>query len=301
MTLPGYLKILPEIKIRLENRAPLVALETTVVTHGLPYPDNIQLAIEMEETVIKHGSTPATVGFIEGLLHVGMHQDALIRLATSSSVHKIGKRDFAPAALYKWNGGTTVSGTLAAASLVGIQVFATGGIGGVHHNGNDISSDLPDLARSPVIVVCAGVKAILDIPATYEYLETWGVPVVGYQTQEFPAFYSTNSGIHLPVTADTAGEVAEMAELHWSSGFNSALLIVVPPPADEAIPSDEIAGAIDQALRESIEKQLTGQAVTPFLLARVNDLTDGESKKANLALLKNNARIAAEISQALPD
>jgi len=298
MNLPAYFRVLPEIATCLANRAPIVALETTVVTHGLPYPDNVHLAIEMEETVRKSGATPATIGFLDGVLYVGMVQADIERLASSLAPHKVSKRDFAPAVALKWNGGTTVSGTLAAACLAGIPVFATGGIGGVHRGGYDISADLPDLARSPGIVVCAGAKAILDIPATVEYLETWGVPVVGYQTAEFPAFYSTSSGIHLDVTVETSGAVAKMAFLHWASGFTSALLTVVPPPSDEAIPAEFVAAAIEQALQEVVDKQITGQAVTPFLLSRVSELTGGKSKRANLALLKNNARVAAEISLA---
>ena len=298
MNLPAYLRIMPEIGVCLDERAPVVALETTVVTHGLPYPDNIQLAGEMEATVRKFKATPATIGFLDGMLHVGMSQDELERLATSTHSRKISKRDFAPAAVGSWDGGTTVSGTLAAASMTGIAVFATGGIGGVHHGGMDISADLPDLARHRVIVVCAGAKAILDIPATVEFLETWGIPVIGYKTSEFPAFYSTRSGIDLTVVAESPQAVAEMAYFHWSSGFSSALLTVVPPPQEDALPASEVSKMIDRALLEAKDHHITGQAVTPFLLSRVSELTGGESKKTNLALLKNNARVAAEISEA---
>jgi pseudouridylate synthase len=298
MNFPPYFLLLPEVDECLKQCAPIVALETTVVTHGLPFPDNLSLAIEMEDIVRKFGATPATIGFLDGVLHIGMAKDDLGRLATSPGSHKISKRDFAPAVVSGWSGGTTVSGTITAASMTGIRVFATGGIGGVHRGGSDISADLPDLARSPVVVVCAGVKAILDIPATVEYLETWGVPVVGIGTSEFPAFYSVSSGIPLMVAFDSAPPVAKMAFLHWASGFNSALLAVVPPPKDDAIPTEFVAAAIDQALQEADEKSITGQAVTPFLLARVSELTGGISKRANLALLRNNARIAAEISLA---
>jgi pseudouridine-5'-phosphate glycosidase len=298
MKLPSYFRVMPEVKECLEKRAPVVALETTVVTHGLPYPDNIRLADEMEATVRKYKATPATIGFLDGKLHVGMNREDMERLATSARSRKISKRDFAPAAVGQWDGGTTVSGTLAAASMTGITVFATGGIGGVHHGGMDISADLPDLARDRVIVVCAGAKAILDIPATVEFLETWGVPVIGYKTNEFPAFYSTSSGIGLTVVAESPQTVAEMAYIHWASGFSSALLTVVPPPQADALPASEVSRVIDRALLEAKEKDITGQAVTPFLLSRVSELTGGESKKANLALLKNNARVAAEISEA---
>ena len=298
MKLPAYVRVLPEIETCLASHAPVVALETTVVTHGLPYPDNIQLAVGMEQVVRDVGCTPATIGFLNGILHIGMKQADLVSLASAPNSHKLSKRDFAPAVVSKWNGGTTVSGTLAAATLAGIPVFATGGIGGVHRGRMDISADLPDLARSPVIVVCAGAKAILDIPATIEFLETWGVPIIGYQTDEFPAFYSITSGIRLSVTASTANVAAEMAHTHWSSGFRSSVLVVVPPPAEEAIPVERISGAIDQALREARKKHISGQAVTPFLLSKVSELTGGESKHTNLALLRNNARIAAQIGLA---
>ncbi len=298
MNLPDYIRVLPEIAACLANQAPIVALESTVITHGLPYPDNLQLAIDMEQVVRDSGATPATIGFLGGRLFVGMEKDDLVRLATQNSSHKISKRDFAPAVVARWDGGTTVSGTLAAASMVGIPVFATGGIGGVHRGGADISADLPDLARSPVIVVCAGAKAILDLVATSEYLETWGVPVIGYQTAEFPAFYSTSSGIPLSVTAQTAETISKLANIHWSSGFTSGVLVAVPPPLEAAIPPELVSQAIEQALQEASKKHITGQAVTPFLLSRVSELTGGESKKTNLALLKNNARIAAQISLA---
>jgi pseudouridine-5'-phosphate glycosidase len=215
-------------------------------------------------------------------------------------VWKISRRDYAVAVAQKRDGATTVAGTMIAANWAGIRVFATGGIGGVHRgNGVDISADLPELARTPVIVVCAGAKAILDLPATLEWLETRGVPVVGYGTDEFPAFYSRTSGLKLEARADSPEEVAAMAQELWSLGLGGGLLVCVPCPAEAARPTAEMESAIATALQEAEARGVRGKAVTPFLLARVSELTHGESKSANLALLENNARVAAQIAVAL--
>ena len=295
--LPDAFVLGEEVRQALAQGAPLVALESTVITHGLPRPENLELARALEGEVRQGGATPATVGLIEGKVHIGLSQAELEFLANADGVRKVSRRDFGVAIARGESGGTTVAGTLIAAAAAGLQVFATGGIGGVHRQAPfDVSADLPELARAPLVVVCAGAKAILDIPATLEYLETMGVPVVGYRTDLFPAFYSISSGLPVQVRADSAGEVAAIAGAHWKMGIASAVLVAAPPPAEDALPSEAIEGAIRQALDEAAAKGVRGQQVTPFLLARVSELTGGHSLKANLALLRNNARIAAEIA-----
>lgn len=295
-----YFRYSPEIYKARQLQAPLVVLETTVLTHGLPYPKNLKLAKDMEAQVREYGATPATIGVLDGIIQVGLSDDQLEFLVQAKDLRKVSRRDFAPAIARKESGGTTVAGTLIAAHAAGIQVFATGGIGGVHRGAPfDVSTDLQELARTPVIVVCAGAKAILDLPATLEYLETLGVPVVGYQTDEFPAFYSLSSGLPVSVRVDSPEEVAELAKAHWGLGLDSALLVTVPPPRESAIPVGDAERAIEQALLEAEQKDVRGQDVTPFLLRRVSELTGQSSLKANLALLLNNARVAAEIAAAL--
>lgn len=296
----NYFRFSPEVSKARQLKAPLVALETTVVTHGLPYPKNVQLARDMEAQVREYGATPATIAVLEGMIQVGLSDAQLDSLIRQEDLKKISRRDFAPALARKGSGGTTVAGTLITAHAADIRVFATGGIGGVHRTPPfDISADLPELSRTPVVVVCAGAKAILDLPATLEYLETLGVPVVGYQTDEFPAFYSVRSGLPVSVRCDTPAEIAEMAATHWDFGIQSALLVVVPPPAEVALPVEEVEISINQALLEAEEKGIRGQAVTPFLLSRISELSGQASLKANLGLLLKNARVAAEIAVAM--
>jgi pseudouridine-5'-phosphate glycosidase len=280
--------------------APVVALESTVITHGLPRPENLQLARELEAQVRSVGAVPATIGVLDGVIHIGLTDEELEHLAYADGTRKISRRDFGIAIAKRESGGTTVAGTLIAAHTAGLQVFATGGIGGVHRQAPfDVSADLPELARTPMVVVCAGAKAILDIPATLEYLETVGVPVVGYQTDEFPAFYSVSSGHKVGARADTPEEVAAIAKAQWGLGIESAILVVVPPPAEVAIPAEDVEGAIQQALRDAEAQHITGSAMTPFLLPRVSELTGGASLRANLGLLRNNAHVAAEIAHHL--
>jgi pseudouridine-5'-phosphate glycosidase len=228
---------------------------------------------------------------------VGLSEEQLERLAQETDLRKVSPRDVARLILKRESGGTTVAGTLFLAERTGIRVFATGGIGGVHRQpGLDISADLPQLASTPLIVVCAGAKAILDLAATLEYLETSGVPVIGYQTDEFPAFYSQSSGFPVNVRIDSPEDIVKFAQAHWEMEMNSALLVTVPPPVEVALTKDEIDGAINQALEEAVLRGIQGQAVTPFLLKRVSELTGGASLRANLGLLRNNARIAAQIA-----
>ncbi len=298
--IPKHFHITPEVAQAKSMGKPLVALETTVLTHGLPYPQNLELAQRMEKIVRSEGATPATIGVLEGNVCIGMEPEQVETMVASSNLRKISRRDFGPAIAQSASGGTTVAGTLIAAHAAGIQVFATGGIGGVHrHPPFDISADLPQLSRTPVVVVCAGAKAILDLPATLEYLETMGVPVVGYRTDAFPAFYSSESGLPVSARADSAKEVAAIARAHWGLGLESAVLVVAPPPEDVALPAAEVSSAIEQAVTEAQEEQIRGQAVTPFLLARVSELTGEASLRANLGLLHNNARVAAKVAAAL--
>lgn len=279
---------------------PIVALESTVLTHGLPRPQNLQLAHDMERAVREQGGTPATIGFLDGCLHIGLTETELGRLANEQHAYKVGPRDFATVIMHQASGGTTVAGTMFACKTSNVKVFATGGIGGVHREmSTDISADLQALATIPMIVVCAGAKAILDLPATLEYLETMSVPVIGYGTDEFPAFYSRESGLGVSLRLNTPQEIVYFAKTHWSAGLQSAVLVVNPVPAADAIPRAEIDPMIARASREAKEQKVHGKELTPFLLRRISELTKGESMKANLALLLNNARLAAQIARAM--
>jgi pseudouridine-5'-phosphate glycosidase len=300
--LPKTFIIAPEVSQALSYGTPLVALESTVITHGLPYPENLNLAEEMEQIVRSENAIPATIGVINGKIHIGLNHDQLLFLAKGETpVRKISGRDFGIALARRENGGTTVAGTLIAAHWAGIKVFATGGIGGVHRgNPNDISADLPELAKTPMIVVCAGAKAILDLPATLEYLETMGVPVLGYQTDDFPAFYSRTSGMKVTVRVDSPKEAAEIAQMQWNLKIWRAVLVANPPPQEDAILPETVEGHIQRAIQEAEEHHVTGFRVTPFLLKRVSELSEGKSLKANLALLRCNARVAAQIAAAFP-
>jgi pseudouridine-5'-phosphate glycosidase len=295
--LPQFFQLSRDVERALLTGKPVVALESTVISHGLPTPENLALAREMEAVVRAGQAQPATVALLNGIVRIGLDPGELKWLAGGGELRKISVRDLGPGIQAKASGGTTVAGTIFAARRAGIEVMATGGIGGVHRNStNDISTDLPQLARTPMVVVCAGAKAILDLDATLEYLETWGVPVVGLQTDEFPAFYSASSGLPLTVRAENPAEVAEIARAHWGIGSSSAVLVVVPPPPESAMPADEMRQAINQALKEADEAGVHGQEVTPFLLDRVSTISGGRSLTANLALLKNNAAVAAEIA-----
>jgi pseudouridylate synthase len=289
-----------DVKRAMSISLSVVALESTVLTHGLPRPQNLQLARDMERAIREEGATPATIGFLDGYLHVGLSDAELERLANEPDPFKVGPRDFAVFSIYEANGGTTVAGTMLACKHANIKVFATGGIGGVHRESSfDISADLQALATIPMIVVCAGAKAILDLPATLEYLETMSVPVVGYGTDEFPAFYSRESGLDVSINLDTPQDVVEFAKAHWKTGLQSAILVANPIPIEDAIPASEMEPIIEKASKEAKEKKIHGQELTPFLLERISELTKGKSMAANLSLLLNNARLAARIAHAL--
>ncbi len=283
---------------------PSVALESTVISHGLPYPQNLQLARRMEEIVRAGGAEPRTVAILGGELCAGITPAQLEHLATSHDVRKVSRRDLPIVVARKLDGATTVAITMWVAQRFGIQVFATGGIGGVHRGAggavsNDISADLQELAETPVIVVCAGAKAILDLPATLEYLETHGVTVVGWQTDAFPAFYSRSSGLAVDVRCDSAAEVAALWRAKRALGLPGGLLVAAPIPTADEIPAAEIEPTILQAIDEAAARGLRSAQVTPFLLGRLAELTGERSLRANLALLENNAHIAAQIAVAV--
>ncbi len=254
----------------------------------------------MENEVIQENATPATICLIDGVIHVGIDNTELKALAQTTNSVKVSRKDIAYAVSFGLNGGTTVSGTMTVAHAAGIKVFATGGIGGVHRgNSFDISSDLPTLARIPMIVVCSGAKAILDIPATKENLETNGVPILGYKTDELPAFYSIHSGIKVDRQVNNAEEIVSIALNQWKLGLSSALHVTVPPPSDLEIPASEVEMQIEKALEEAKKNNISGPAITPYLLLKVNEITKGKRMSVNIALLKNNARVAAKIAVAL--
>lgn len=286
-----------QIKKALAAKAPIVALESTVITHGLPVPKNLETALMMENSIKTSGAVPATIAILKGQMTIGLEKSQIEELANSKDSVKVSRRNIAGAILNKLDGGATVSGTLTLANMAGLKVFATGGIGGVHRgNRVDISADLPTLGKMPLIVVCSGAKSILDLPATREYLETAGIPVLGYRTDEFPAFYSRESGLKVDYRVDTPLEVAQFAKLHWELGLNSAVLVTVPVPEEFAIPGSEMDGFIEKALAEMENRKISGSSVTPFLLARVSELTGDKSMKSNIALLRNNAKVAGEIA-----
>ena len=280
--------------------APVVALESAVITHGLPRPTNHELAANLEADIRAEGALPATVALLEGRVKVGLTPAELEKLANLDGTRKISPRDFGIALANNLSGGTTVAATLHVAHLAGIRVFATGGIGGVHRNSTfDVSADLPQLGKSPVLVVCAGAKSILDLPATREVLETQGVPVIGYQTDDFPAFYTRSSGLPVDYRVDTPEEAAALATQSWEAGISSAVLLVVPPPEETAMPEAQMEEAVVAALAEAEELGIHGAATTPFLLQRMSEITKGESLTANLALLRNNAQVAAKVAVAM--
>ena len=279
---------------------PVVALESAVITHGLPIPQNINLARDMEAEVLAHGATPATIALLRGKILVGLTDEQLTTLAHLENTRKISLRDFGIALARNGSGGTTVAATLFVAEQAGIRVFATGGIGGVHRGAPfDVSADLPQLGQSRVLVVCAGAKSILDLPATREVLETQGVPVIGYQTEAFPGFFTRDSGLQVDQSVDTPAEAAQIALRSWEAGLRTAVLLVVPPPAETAMPAEAMETAIQAALTEAEAAGIHGAAATPFLLRRVSELTGGDSLRANLDLLKNNARVAAQVARAM--
>jgi pseudouridylate synthase len=298
---PVSVQIKPEVADALQARRPVVALESTLITHGLPYPDNLTTARAIEAAVrdMNVGAIPATIAILRGQIIVGLDDTQLEYLATAKGVRKCSRRDLGIAVACGLDGATTVAGTMIVAALAGIGVFATGGIGGVHRGHPfDVSADLEELGRTPITVVCAGVKSLLDLPLTMEQLETRGVPVVGFGTDELPAFYSRTSGLPVDTRADTPEEVTAIVRARRALGLGGEL-VAVPVPAADELPRAETEAAITKATKLADDSGVTGAAITPFILAKIAELTSGRSKRANVALLLNNARVAARIAHAL--
>ncbi|MED3843901.1 pseudouridine-5'-phosphate glycosidase [Geobacillus stearothermophilus] len=284
------------------EKKPIVALESTIISHGMPYPENVQTAKDVERIIRDRGAVPATIAIIDGKIKIGLTDDELELLGTSHDVEKVSRRDLPYVVAMKKHGATTVAGTMICAQMAGIRVFATGGIGGVHRGAEqtmDISADLQELSRTNVAVVCAGAKSILDLGLTLEYLETHGVPVIGYQTDVLPAFYSRTSPFRVDYRLDSAEEIAQFIETKWKLGLNGGVVIANPVPKEEELEESYITAIIEQALKEAEKQHITGKAVTPFLLDRVKTLTGGKSLKANIALVKNNAALAADLAREL--
>lgn len=289
-----------EVEQAIRQKKPVLALESTLITHGLPYPQNIETAKALEGMVREQGVTPATIAVLAGKIKIGLNEDELELLVNDDHIVKASKRDLSYVITEKLNAGTTVAATLFCAEAVGIRVFATGGIGGVHRgNEQDISADLIELSRTPMAVVCAGAKAILDLPRTLEFLETHSIPIVGYRTDSLPAFYSASSPYQLPTRIDDIQTLVKMLNTHWQLGLSSSVLIANPIPRHEEIDNNIIEPAITSALEEANEKQITGKAITPFLLNEMANATKGKSLKANIALIKNNVVLAAQLARAL--
>ena len=296
------MKLNDEVQHALDTGQPVVALESTVIAHGLPFPTNLETALRMEEIVRQGGAIPATIAVIDGQLRAGVTDAELEHLATSKGIRKVSLRDLAIVVAQGRDGATTVATTATIAAWAGIEVFATGGIGGVHREPPfDISNDLPALASTPVAVVCAGAKSILDLRATLEWLETAGVPVLGYGTAEFPAFYSRKSGLPVDVRVDSPQECAAIIRAGHELGLPGGTLITVPIPASSEIPTGELEAAIESAVEEAQARGIERSASTPFLLRWIARQTGGASLKANVALLENNAGVAAQIAVALKE
>ena len=298
--LSPYIKLSDEVQTALQAQQPVVALESTVIAHGLPYPENLEVAQAMEATIRNERAIPATVGIHDGKIVIGLSNDEIKRLGTAQNVLKVSRRDLAVALAAGQLGATTVAGTMLCACMAGIRFFATGGIGGVHRGAEtsmDISADLTELSRTPVLVVCAGAKSILDIDLTLEYLETQGVPVIGWRTDEFPAFYVRSSGRHLTHRADDVSAISAIARTQWECNLHG-IIVGCPIPEEYAMEQGQLEAATEEALRLAKAEGIHGSATTPFLLAHVAKVTVGESVEANKALLVNNARWAARFAHA---
>lgn len=294
------LNIAPEVADALRDHLPVIALESTVIAHGLPRPQNLQTAQRLQEVVREGSAVPATIAIVDGKLTVGLSDDEIRLLAEKTDIRKISTRDIPLAVAQGWDGATTVASTSWIAHRAGIKVFATGGIGGVHRGSlPDISADLPELARTPIAVVCSGAKIVLDLPATREWLETHAVTVVGYQCDELPAFYSRSSGLPVDACAGDPAAVANIFRAQRELGLESALLVVVPVPAEFEVPAEELRQVLTTALEDAEWKEITGPALTPFLLSQMAERSGGATLRANIALLENNARVAAQIAREL--
>lgn len=297
-----YLNVREDVLAAIEKGEAVVALESTIISHGMPYPQNVETALQCEKFISEGGAIPATIGIIKGRLIVGLTEEEIEYMGKEEGIVKVSRRDLPFIVARGGDGATTVAATMIIAALAGIKVFATGGIGGVHRNAQetfDISADLQELANTNVAVVCAGAKSILDIALTLEYLETYGVPVVGYQTEEFPAFYTRKSGHAVDYKVESAEELAQAIKAKWDLNLNGGIVVANPIPEADELDSELITQAIDDAVREAEAQGIQGKESTPFLLAKVKDITAGESLTANIELVYNNSRVAAELAVAL--
>ena len=289
----------PEVRKALDLKQAVVALESTIISHGMPFPQNLEVAMEVEESVRKRGAIPATIALLDGEIQIGLSSENLQKFASAQGVMKCSRRDLPFVLSKRMNGATTVAATMILAHLAGIRVFATGGIGGVHRGAEhtfDISADLIEFSQTPVLVVSAGAKAILDLPKTLEYLETMGVPVIGYNTDDFPAFYTRASGLKVPLRLNSASEIAAFDRASKELGYQGGALIANPIPEEFALDSGMIEKAIQEAIRKAEMKGVSGKELTPFLLKHLNEITDGKSQVANKALVINNAMVAADVA-----
>jgi len=290
----------PRVSVAALEAGPIVALESTVIAHGLPRPQNLETAQRLEQIVREAGATPATIAILDGQLRAGLTSEEIQFIASSDAIRKVSIRDLPIAVAQKWNGATTVASTSWIAERAGIKVFATGGIGGVHRGSlPDVSGDLPALATTPIIVVCSGAKIVLDLPATREWLETYGITVVGYGCDELPAFYSRRSGLPIDARVDSPDEAARIFRAQQSLGIERALLVTVPVPEAFEIPAADLERTLNAALHEAEEQQVGGRELTPFLLSRMAQMSAGATLRTNIALLENNARVAAQIAHSL--
>lgn len=296
-----YIQLNQEVKEALENNKPIVALESTIISHGMPYPQNVEMANKVEDIIRSQGAVPATIAIMNGKIKVGLTPEDLDILAKSKDVAKVSRRDLAAIIAQKRLGATTVAATMICAHLANIKYFVTGGIGGVHKGYEeimDVSADLEELATTPVSVICAGAKSILDLPRTLEYLETKGVPVIGYQTNQLPAFFTRESGYSIPLRMDDVKEIASFVHTKENLGLSGGNLIVNPIPVEHQLEPDYINGLIDEAVQQSVQQHVVGKDITPFLLAKIVELSDGKSLEANLQLVYHNALVGAQIAVA---
>ncbi|MCD2139017.1 pseudouridine-5'-phosphate glycosidase [Salinicoccus halitifaciens] len=294
-----YLSITEEVQKALDENKPVVALESTIISHGMPYPQNVEMAKEVEQIVRDNGAVPATIAIIDGKIKIGLTDEELEIMANTDGVAKVSRRDMAQVVATKQLGATTVASTMICAEMAGIRFFVTGGIGGVHRGVEetmDISADLEELAQTDVVVICAGAKSILDLDKTMEYLETKGVPVIGYQTDELPAFFTRESGIKLNATSETVEEIADIARVKYELGLEGGIVVANPILEEDAMDKDYIDSVINEAVREAGEKGIHGKDSTPFLLSKVVESTEGKSLETNIRLVKNNAEVGTRIA-----
>ncbi|HMS35446.1 MAG TPA: pseudouridine-5'-phosphate glycosidase [Ignavibacteria bacterium] len=302
MSFEKYLNISEEVRSAVSESKPVVALESTIISHGMPYPQNFETALEVEKTVRNNKAVPATIAIIKGIIHVGLNFEEIEFLSTEKNVLKASRRDIPVIISQKMSAATTVSATMICAKLASLKIFATGGIGGVHRNAQntfDISADLTELAQTNIAVVSAGVKSILDIGLTLEYLETLGIPVIGYKTDDFPAFYTRESGFKVNYKLDSAKEIADMIRTKWELGLNGGVIIANPIPEEYSMDKNLIDKAIEAALKKADENGIKGKDVTPFLLSEIKNITEGRSLESNIKLVLNNSELAAEIANGM--